>query len=198
MSAASDDTYVWSDVLDFWFDELKPMQWFVSSAELDATITERFASALDTLANGKHMPPVNDGTLLDSGITGVDEVLAAILVTDQFSRNIHRGSAAAFRTDPLALALSKYLINTGALQQMSDVQIQFAVMPHMHSETLDAQNICVTLFTDYNLERGLESAIEHRELIKRFGRFPHRNKILRRDSTEAELAYLENGNSFGQ
>ncbi len=198
MSDVVSDTTLWSDVLDFWFDELKPAQWFVSSAEFDATIKSRFSHALAALASNTDIPPVNDTTLLRCGITGPDEVLAAILLTDQFSRNIFRGSPQAFRTDPLALALSKYLIDTGALQQMDSTQIQFAIMPHMHAESQHAQDICVTLFTDYGIESGLASAIEHRELIQRFGRFPHRNEILGRDSTEAELQYLKHGKRFGQ
>ena len=192
------DSRRWVDVLNFWFKELTPAQWFSSSAELDQSITARFLPTLNTLSSSTQIPPVTGSTLLTCGIADADEVLAAIIVVDQFSRNIYRGSAKAFNNDPLALALSAYLIETGALQAMNEMQIQFAVMPHMHAESMAAQDTCVALFTEYDIEKGLKSAIEHREVIRQFGRFPHRNLILGRESTDAEVAYLENANRFGQ
>ncbi len=198
MSSTTLGPELWEEVLNYWFQELKPLQWFRSSAELDNTITSKYATALEALASNPYLPPVNDDTLLACGITSAHEVLAAIIITDQFSRNIHRGSADAFATDHMGLALSNYLIATGALQQFETDEIQFAVMPHMHAESEQSQASCVQLFTEYDIEYGMESAIEHQKIIERFGRFPHRNAVLNRESTDAEKNYLVDAKAFGQ
>ena len=188
----------WQEAHDFWFVELRPKQWFVSSAQLDRTITERFASTLESLANNSHIPPVTTASLAACHIHTAQDTLAAILVTDQFSRNIHRGSAAAFATDALALALSEHLVATDVLQDFTPAEAQFALMPFMHAETMQSQDISVNLFTQFDIEQALPSAIEHRELIRRFGRFPHRNELLGRESTAQEKDYLKTGKTFGQ
>ena len=198
MSSSSSGAGHWAGVLKFWFDELRPVQWFETSPELDEIIRVRFLPTLDALADEARIPPVNASSLRACGLNSDADVLAAILVLDQFSRNIYRGNAQAFSMDPLALALSSYLVDADALQAMTAVQIQFAVMPHMHAESLTAQETCVAVFSQYNIEKGLKSAIEHREIIRQFGRFPHRNTMLGRQSSSAELEYLQNANRFGQ
>lgn len=192
------DPQQWAEIVDFWFKELKPVQWFVTSAELDQMIKTRYLRILDVFTSTAKLPPVTRSALHDCAITTPDQILATILLTDQFSRNIFRGEAAAFSTDSLALALSAYLIDIDGLKQMSKMQIQFAVMPHMHAESLEAQEKCVSLFTQYQIDKGLQSANEHLDIIRQFGRFPHRNQILGRKSSGAELLYLRNGNTFGQ
>lgn len=189
---------LWQEAYGFWFVELKPKQWFMSTAELDKTITERFSKALQALTQDSRMPPVSDASLTECSIHTARDTLAAILLTDQFSRNIHRGSKHAFATDALALSLAHRLVASDALQNFTPAEIQFSVMPYMHSETLGAQEFCVAQLTEFGIELALPSALEHQELIQRFGRFPHRNELLGRDSTKEELAYLKTGKTFGQ
>jgi len=188
----------WQAVNEFWFNELTPMQWFVSTAELDKTISDKFSPLLQQFAEQKHIPPANRETLAASNLTSANEILAAILVVDQFSRNIYRGDSKAFASDATALALATYLVETPEFSAMSVPEKQFGAMPFMHDESLSSQTKCVELFKEFAVEKAIESAEEHRDIILKFGRFPHRNKVLGRESTEQELDYLENGKSFGQ
>lgn len=192
------DKPLWDSTLSFWFNELKPKQWFVSSTQLDQTITDRFSDALHELAAIEVHGEIDEDDLASLNISCPLDTLAAILITDQFSRNIHRGNAKAFDTDDVAYLLSNYLITTEHLAAMTPVQIQFAVMPQMHAENLQAQEICVRLFEEYDIKQGLKSAIEHRDIIEQFGRFPHRNKTLGRESSAEEILYLKDGSAFGQ
>lgn len=189
---------LWHEANNFWFNELSPKQWFISSEALDRTIKERFSDALEALTTQGQIPPVTKASLARCNIHNERDVLAAILITDQFSRNIHRGSSKAFATDPLALSLSEYLISSEALKHFSTVEVQFALMPYMHNETLEAQDTSVAMFTKFDIKLALASALEHQELIRRFGRFPHRNELLGRESTSEEKEYLKNGKKFGQ
>lgn len=192
------DKPLWESALQFWFNELTPKQWFVSSKELDQTITDRFSQALHAFDTVDITDAITEDYLAHLNITQPLDTLGAILITDQFSRNIHRGHAKAFATDAFALSLSRYLINTDSLSTMTTEQIQFAIMPHMHAENLTAQITCVDLFKQYNIEHGIKSAIEHQDIIEQFGRFPHRNNTLGRSSSVGEIEYLKQGNSFGQ
>jgi len=192
------DKPLWDSTLSFWFNELKPKQWFVSSTQLDQTITDRFSDALHELAEIEVHGEIDEDDLASLNISSPLDTLAAILITDQFSRNIHRGSAKAFDTDDFAFSLSNYLISTDQLSVMTSMQVQFAVMPQMHAENLKAQETCVQLFEQYDIEYGLKSAIEHRDIIEQFGRFPHRNKTLGRESSAEEILYFKDGSAFGQ
>ncbi len=192
------DSDTWGQVVTFWFDELTPKQWFVSSPALDQTIKDRFGSLWETLAADTVLPPVTALTLARWGIDNTESLLGAILVTDQFSRNLNRGDARAFSTDIQALALSNYLISSGQLEGLTTAQAQFAIMPLMHSESLPDQEQCVSLFTQLGITNGIPSAIEHRDIIRRFGRFPHRNAVLGRPNTSAEKDYLTDAKTFGQ
>jgi len=189
---------IWDSALNFWFHELTPKQWFVSSSQLDQTISDRFSGALQALASVQSTDDVNDDYLSSLTINSALDTLGAILITDQFSRNIYRGSAKAFATDNFALSLSNYLINHDHLPAMETQQVQFAVMPQMHAEDLEAQRLCVDLFKRFGVEQGVKSAIEHLNIIQQFGRFPHRNDVLGRRSTADEIEYLKDGKSFGQ
>ena len=192
------DPALWQEAYEFWFNELDAKQWFASSIELDQTITNRFSEALKALELQSKMPPVTAESLAACNIRSVQDNLAAILITDQFSRNIHRGSAKAFATDALALSLSKYLQRSHELQHLKSEEIQFALMPFMHDENLESQQTSVALYTQYGIKLALKSAIEHKDLIERFGRYPHRNELLGRESTQEELEYLKTGKTFGQ
>lgn len=175
-------------VLDFWFGELTPEDWFTGKAETDAAIGKRFAPLYERL---KDDPP-------DEALDEPRAALAAVLVFDQFPRNIHRRKAAAFATDELALRYAGNAIDRGFDASMNEAERQFLYMPFMHSEVLADQERCVMLFRSLGREESLKYAVEHRDIIARFGRFPHRNKVLDRESTSAERAFLQDHGGFGQ
>ena len=169
-------------VLSFWFEELKPNQWFQKNAELDRMITERF-SDLHLKASRSE---------LHSWRETIEGRLAEVLVLDQFSRNMFRESPKAFAQDPLALALAQEAIRTSLhLTILSQQQRAFLYMPFMHSEALSIHEIAVNLFSEKGMEYNLEYEIRHKEIIERFGRFPHRNEILGRQSTAEEIEFLK-------
>lgn len=172
-------------VLDFWFKELTQKDWFISSKALDEKITERFSSLHTQVSSEDDLPPNADGR----------SALAAIIVLDQFSRNMFRGTPQAFAYDALALHYTKQAMERQLERHLTRAEKQFLYMPFMHSENLQDHEIGLPLFTELELE---EHALEHMELIKRFGRFPHRNTVLGRESTEAEIAHLESGKRYGQ
>ncbi|PHP64715.1 hypothetical protein CSC94_22840 [Zhengella mangrovi] len=177
-----------TDVLHFWFDELTPEDWFNGSDTLDGTITRRFREIHDQVA---HQPP-------DDVWHEADSALAAIIVLDQFPRNMFRRQARAFATDTLAAQITHNAVDKGLDRSLDDDRKQFLYMPLMHSERLDDQERCVSLFEALGREKNLEFAREHRDVIARFGRFPHRNEALGRSSSEDELAYLEEARRYGQ
>lgn len=173
------------NVLDYWFEELSRKDWFMSSKLLDDTITNRFSAI--------HKQITNQTELADN--TNPSMVLAAVIVLDQFSRNMFRGTPQAFSSDAQALRFANTAIDRELHKSMSDDQKQFLYMPFMHSENIADQNISVTYFDE--LGRS-EHAIEHREVIERFGRFPHRNALLGRQSTDDEINYLKDAKRYGQ
>ena len=176
-----------ADIIDFWFNALKPAQWFKASAELDAQIRRQFGPA--------HLAASRCET--DYWRVTAAGRLAEIIVLDQFSRNIHRGAPKAFEADPLALALAQTAVAQGADMALSVDERAFLYMPFMHSESPLIHAEAVRLFSAPGLEKSLSSEQKHKAIIDRFGRFPHRNAILGRPSTPEEIAFLEGpGSSF--
>lgn len=181
------------DVLDFWFlpptdpDHGKPRAvWFRKDDAFDAAIAGRFG-ALITQAVA--------GGLREWDDQGPEGTLARILVLDQFTRNSARGTPGAFAGDALALAAAHGLVDSGAHLALLPAQRSFAYMPFEHAEDAAMQELAVRLFTDLaaehpGFESSLDYALQHRGVIARFGRFPHRNPILGRASTPEELEYL--------
>ncbi|WP_136656414.1 DUF924 family protein [Nitratireductor sp. XY-223] len=167
-------------VISFWFDELTPEDWFTKSDALDHDIAERFGPTHLALA----------GKVPQEWWASADAVLALIIVFDQFPRNIYRDTPLAFATDCLALKEAKSAVDAG-LDQLVDADRQiFFYMPFEHSEALEDQDRCVELVSRMNDEEYLRYAHAHRDVIVRFGRFPHRNAILGRENTAEETAYL--------
>jgi uncharacterized protein (DUF924 family) len=167
-------------VLDFWFSELTPKQWFVKDEAIDRRIAGRFTDL--HLALSRKVPDVWRST--------PEARLALVIVFDQFPRNIYRDSPLAFATDWLALREAKAAIASGADMAVSETQRIFFYMPFEHAEDLAEQDRAVQLCEALGNETYLDYAHRHRDVIAEFGRFPHRNPILRRDSTPAEEAYL--------
>ena len=167
------------EVLDFWF-ALTPEQHFAKSDSLDREIAARFGALRDVV--------------LASGAAGWDDnpdtLLAAIVVLDQFSRNLHRGSAEAFAGDQLARRLALEAIDKGWDRAMPPEQRAFFYMPLQHAEDANLQALSVDKFGALGDDKSLSFARDHAEVIARFGRFPSRNAALGRVSTPAELDYL--------
>lgn len=175
------------DVLHFWFEEIAPGQHFATDAALDAVIRQRFGRAWEAaryceLWTWRATPRGR---------------LAEILVLDQFSRNLHRGSPLAFAQDGLALALAQELVAGQHDRGLPAAERAFAYMPYMHSESLAIHDQAMLLFNQPGLENNLHFEVRHRDIIARFGRYPHRNAALGRASTPDEAAFLsEPGSSF--
>ena len=173
-------------VLSFWFEELEPAARFRRSDAVDATIRERF---LDTLR------AATAGELWQWRATPSGRC-AEIIVLDQFSRNLFRGSPRAFAQDPMALALAQEAVASGDDLRMDDDQRYFTYMPYMHSESLVVHGEALRLFTALGNATALHYEQRHREEIERFGRYPGRNAALGRESTDAEAAWLAAGGGF--
>jgi uncharacterized protein (DUF924 family) len=174
-------------VLDFWFKEVAPKQWWRKDAAFDALIQGRFFELHQRIKEGRYL----DWMEHSKGC------LARVIVLDQFSRNMFRDTPLAFETDSLAISCSKYAIRHGYDISMRADEKAFLYMPFMHSEVLNDQIQSQALFSQEGLETSLESASRHHDIITEFGRFPHRNQILGRVSTVAELNFLRQpGSSF--
>lgn len=177
----SSETPRWcSEVLLFWFSELDESQWFSKDAELDEQIRGRFLSVHEHLIASQAQ-----------GLDGARALLAAVIVLDQFSRNLFRGSARAFAADPLARALAQRVIERGDDAGLLKEERCFLYMPFEHSEDPADQALAVKLFASLGVEEWTRFALAHQALIERFGRFPHRNEVLGRTSTEAEIAAMK-------
>jgi uncharacterized protein (DUF924 family) len=166
-----------AEILRFWLG-LKPEQWWRGGDELDHRIRQNFLK----LWEEKRQLPVE--AFLSDPLTAA----AAVILFDQFPRNMFRGHADQFATDHLALAIAKAAIDKGFDEQLARDERKFLYMPFQHSEKLADQDRCVLLFTKSGDEQQLEYARKHRDIIARFGRFPHRNAILGRTPRPEEIA----------
>jgi uncharacterized protein (DUF924 family) len=166
-----------ADILKFWFG-LKPEQWWDGGEELDHRIRQDF---LKLWAAKRQLP-------VDAFLTDPLSALAAVILYDQFPRNIFRGHADAYSTDTQALGIAKEAIARGLDHELSAKERKFLYMPFQHSENIEDQNRAALLFTELGDEHQLEYAKRHRDIIERFGRFPHRNAILGRASRPGEIA----------
>jgi uncharacterized protein (DUF924 family) len=168
-------------ILHFWFDELPEARRFAKDAELDAEIAGRFGQVRDAILASDARRWRDDA----------DSLLAAVIALDQFSRNIYRNSPEAFAGDALALSLARLAIANGWDGGMTKERAQFLYMPFMHCEDANVQAECVRLFTELGSAGQLSYAKAHYDLIRQFGRFPHRNAALGRQSTADEADYLK-------
>ena len=186
------------EILDFWFGQSDQPEhgkqrgfWFNKKPEFDQELRLRFLTDYQQAVAGQ----------LDHWQESPKSCLALILLLDQFPRNMFRGSAQAFATDPQALEVAQHAVANGFDQELLTVQRWFVYLPFEHSENLDDQRKCVELFAtlsdDPDSTSTLNYAVRHREIIERFGRFPHRNEILGRANTPEEAEFLKQpGSSF--
>ncbi|MHC5226941.1 DUF924 family protein [Enterococcus sp. LJL99] len=173
------------EVINFWFEECEPSQWFQKNLEFDQEIKERFLEI--------HTKATKCETVgWRETIVGR---LAEIIVLDQFSRNIYRNDPRSFTSDGMALILTQEAIATNQVNKLTVNQRAFLYMPLMHSESLVIHEKALQYFSENGLENYLEYEKRHQEIIARFGRYPHRNEILNRTSTKEEIAFLKEPNS---
>jgi len=177
-----------ADILAFWFGTAdlttnieKNDLWFKSTPAFDRALIEKFESVHERAAAGE----------LDHLRGSAQECLALVISLDQFPRNIYRGTGKAFHTDAKACATSHFALARGYDEALSLEPRKFFYLPLVHSETLADQDKAVEKYRAFGDEKSMQSALGHREAIQRFGRFPHRNKVLGRQNTPEEDEYLK-------
>ncbi|MBN8488876.1 MAG: DUF924 domain-containing protein [Burkholderiales bacterium] len=178
---------MYESVLQFWFKETSPAQWWKVDAEFDRLIASRFSD-------------LHSRAVLSELFAWRESArgrLAEIIVLDQFSRNLYRGNKMAFAADPLALALAQEAVAAKADSRLAEQERVFMYMPYMHSESKPIHEIAERLFKENGPKSNYDFELRHKAIIDRFGRYPHRNAMLGRQSTEEELAFLvQPGSSF--
>lgn len=174
------------DVIEFWFVEHGPEDWFSANPEFDRRLADAFAETHAAVARGEawQWRETPDGRL------------AEIIVLDQFSRQLFRGSPQAFATDSMALALAQEAVAGGHDKALEQARRKFLYMPYMHSESLPIHDEAFRLFTSLGEEETLKYEVAHADCLRRFGRYPRRNAALGRQSTAEELEYIASGDGM--
>ena len=174
-------------VIRFWFEDSGPDEWFAKRPQFDAQIRERFAQTHERALAGDY----------DDWERDPHACLALVVVLDQFPRNMFRDDPRAYRADARALATARRAVAAGYHRVLTQEQCMFLFLPFEHSEALDDQRRCVELMREFCSEESVGYARRHLEIVARFGRFPHRNALLGRESTPEERAFLlEPGSGF--
>lgn len=168
------------EIIRFWFEEISPAQRFRKDPDFDAEVRSRFKTTLKRASKG----------LLYTWRDHPLDALAEIIVLDQFSRNIYRDKRRAFAQDTLALVLAQEAVRRKLDAELEPGQRAFLYMPFMHSEAAEIHEIALFLFDQPGLEDNYNFEIKHKAIIDRFGRYPHRNEILGRESSTEELEFL--------
>jgi uncharacterized protein (DUF924 family) len=168
------------DVLSFWFQELDQSQWWVKDLAFDKLIIDKFSNIHQS---------ANRCELFEWRTTPKGR-LAEIIVLDQFSRNMYRDTPRSFASDSLALALAQEAIAIGADKNLTHVERNFLYMPFMHSESLVIHQKAINLYADNGIKSSVDFENKHKVIIEKFGRYPHRNEVLKRKSTNDESAFL--------
>ncbi len=178
---------MFKQVLNFWFRDVEPKQWWAVDPDFDNLIRDRFLPLLDQAARGE---------LFNWRLTPEGR-LAEVIVLDQFSRNIFRQTPQAFLHDPMALVLSQEAVASGSLEHLEPTERAFLLMPYMHSESAIVHMEAERLFKEWAPQGSYDFELRHKAIIDRFGRYPHRNKILGRNSNPEEELFLKHpGSSF--
>ena len=174
------------EILDFWFAEEMRTKWFASTPQLDATIRNQYERVWEAAMRGE----------LEDWLGSPPGCLALTIILDQFPLNMFRGTPKSFASESKSRDVARHAIELGYDKQIDTAHLAFLYMPFMHSENLADQDLSVQLFEAAGLEKNLRFAQHHREIVRRFGRFPHRNAILGRVSTAEELDYLNSKEGF--
>lgn len=177
----------WKSVLDFWFNDQNKPNWFSKDEKFDNEIHDKFYDIWKSGCEG----------LLSNWRENIHGRLAEIIVLDQFSRNLCRDKACAFTQDKMALILSQEAIKLSEYYDLSEDERKFLIMPFMHSESKEIHEQSILLFEELGDENTTDFAYKHKEIVDRFGRYPHRNKVCSRESTAEEIEFLKQpGSSF--
>jgi len=168
-------------VLDFWFREIDPAQWWRVDPAFDAVIRERYMALHAKAASGE----------LFGWRTTAHGRLAEVIVLDQFSRNMFRGTPAAFAQDGMALALAQEAVAANAHEALTETERGFLLLPYMHSESCAIHVEADRLYREHALPQNHEFELKHKAIMDRFGRYPHRNAILGRESSAEEVEFLK-------
>ncbi len=177
----------YKDITDFWFHEIEPAKHWKKDVAFDQLITERFGEL-------HHQATLCE---LFEWRTSPQGRLAEIIVLDQFSRNMYRDTSLSFAYDPQALILAQEAVAVKADTELNTLKKTFLYMPYMHSESLKVHEEAVELCARNGVESNLDFEIKHKKIIEQFGRYPHRNTILGRESTAEEIEFLKQpGSSF--
>lgn len=178
---------MYENVLKFWFEEIKPDQWWVADPAFDQQIRERFAPLLQRAMQGE----------LYEWRANAKGRLAEIIVLDQFSRNIFRNTSQAFAQDAMALVLSQHAVAADVHKKLSPDECVFLLLPFMHSESRKIHEVSEKLFREFTPPSNYDYELKHKAIVDRFGRYPHRNAVLGRTSTTEEIEFLKQpGSSF--
>lgn len=174
------------DILDFWYASDISIQWFNSTQSLDMRILQEYESIWQQARDG----------VLDDWRSTPQGCLALAIILDQFPLNMFRNKPESFSTESRAVDVSLWAISQGFDKQLPHDRVVFLYMPLMHSENLEHQDMSVNLYESAGLENNARFARHHREIVRRFGRFPHRNAILGRTSSQDELQWLDSDEAF--
>jgi uncharacterized protein (DUF924 family) len=176
---------MYEEILNFWFEEIDQSLWWSKDDEFDQLVIEKYSDIHAAAAQCE---------LFEWRITARGR-LAEIIILDQFSRNMFRESASSFAYDSLALVLAQEAVSGGADQELLPVQRSFLYMPYMHSESLALHKLAVDLYHENGIQSSYEFEMKHIKIIETFGRYPHRNRILGRDSSQQEIEFLKQPDS---
>lgn len=168
-------------ILEFWFADENRKKWFWKSEEFDQTILQRFQEGYEQAMTGAY----------DVWQEQPTSCVALVILLDQFSRNMFRGTKRMYAADSKALSLTHYGIQQEYLNTLKQPLKKFLLMPLMHSESMKEQQLGIELFSQHCDERTLDAAQRHLAIVAQFGRFPHRNEVLQRQSTQEELEFLK-------
>ncbi len=175
-----------NEILEFWFSDRVKKMWFSSTSEFDKEIRVKYEELWNSALNSK----------LESWKKTPVGSLALVIILDQFPLNMFRNQAKSFSTEKMALNVARNAINGEQDKEIEIEKVQFLYMPYMHSEDTSDQNMSVKLYREANLVENTKFAEHHRDIVMKYGRFPHRNSILARESTEEELVYLASKNAY--
>jgi uncharacterized protein (DUF924 family) len=174
------------DIIDFWYSDRIKKQWFNSTPALDNEILDRYEKIWEYALSGK----------LDNWANSPQGCLALIIILDQFPLNMFRGKAKSFCSEKKAVEIANNAISNQFDLQIEKEKLAFLYMPFMHSENINHQDLSVKLYKESHLDANMRFVQHHRDLIKKFGRFPHRNQILGRINSKDEITYLSSKKAF--
>jgi len=173
-------------IIEYWYSDRVKAKWFNSSVEFDKEIKANYENCWLATLRGENK----------SWQESAEGCLALAIVLDQLPLNMFRGEIKSFSSEAIAIKITKKALEQGFDKEIEKDKVAFLYMPLMHSENIDDQNLSVQLFEQAGLYENLRFAKHHRDIVKKYGRFPHRNEILKRESSQQEIDYLNSDNAF--